>query len=171
MPDEPSGGAGWLHRMFSNLSVATPAPTAIQELRAVIATVDKLATCTAAIARMVENVSNKLPGILTRLAKEAAEDNIFVRAVPKTAAQVAVQHAQAPDGPRSWWVVYIGREPGIYPTLEDADLQIKGCPNQQYRRKGSKKEALAYYKLLHEANEVEKMSEDGRAALSRELDL
>ncbi|KAJ6537889.1 hypothetical protein B0H19DRAFT_1078996 [Mycena capillaripes] len=101
----------------------------------------------------------KLPGILTRLAEEAAEDNIFVRAVPKTAAQVAVQHAQAPDGPRSWWVVYIGREPGIYPTLEDADLQIKGCPNQQYRRKGSKKEALAYYKLLHEANEVEKWVE------------
>jgi hypothetical protein len=42
---------------------------------------------------------------------------------------------------------------------EEADLQIKGVPNQQYHRSASKSEALALYKQRHQDGLVAKMVE------------
>lgn len=73
--------------------------------------------------------------------------------------------------------MYVGREPGIYTSVyvlfspflsaslilslisEEADLQIKGVPNQQCRRRASKSEALALYKQRHQDGLVAKMVE------------
>jgi hypothetical protein len=100
----------------------------------------------------------------------------WVRAVAKSPTQVTTLNAGVPDGSRHCWVVYVGREPGIYyimcvprplsPSLpnpfwpsKEADHQIKGCPGQQYRRKGSKSEALASYAHWFQEEKVEKWVE------------
>ncbi|KAJ6632047.1 hypothetical protein B0H10DRAFT_2206459 [Mycena sp. CBHHK59/15] len=133
-------------------------PAAV-ELRAAIAAVEKLLNCADSLTRTAEELQDKLSLVLNRLNEEAAADNVFVRAVPKTPAQVTAEHEEVPDGSRTWWVVYIGREPGLYTTIEQADVQIKGCPNQQYRRKTSKIEALAFYEHMYKNNQVEKWVE------------
>lgn len=42
---------------------------------------------------------------------------------------------------------------------EAADAQIKGCPNQQYRRRASKVEALNLYRQMWDDGEVAKWAE------------
>ncbi|KAJ7921489.1 hypothetical protein B0H13DRAFT_2318386 [Mycena leptocephala] len=144
---------------MTNTPAATTALTARDELRAVITTVDKLFARSIAAAHTAEGIKTKLSDILKRLNEEAAADNVFVRAVPKTPKQVVAENADAHNGSRSWWVVFVGREPGIYSTLEEANLQIKGCPGQECRCKGSKAEALAYYRMQYEGNLVQKWVE------------
>ncbi|KAJ6609624.1 hypothetical protein B0H10DRAFT_2225752 [Mycena sp. CBHHK59/15] len=151
---------------MTSFPAATTAPSASDQLRAVLATVDKLATqvdkladCADAIADLASSVQAKLPAILKQLHEEAAEDNIFMRAIPKSPAEVAADHARAADGSRPWWVVFVGREPGIYDTVEEANRQVKGCPNQECRRKGSKQEALNFYELMYGKDRVQKWVE------------
>ncbi|KAJ6546149.1 hypothetical protein B0H10DRAFT_1969748 [Mycena sp. CBHHK59/15] len=106
-----------------------------------------------------KELHDKLPAILARLNEEAAEDNVFVRVVAKTPPKLRLCTPRPADGSRAWWVVFVGRDPGIYDTLEAANVQIKGCPNQEYRRKGSKQEALAFYQLMYDNKQVEKWVE------------
>ncbi|KAJ7799630.1 hypothetical protein B0H14DRAFT_3491451 [Mycena olivaceomarginata] len=86
-------------------------------------------------------------------------DKTWVRVVAKTPTAVATEHSSAPSGSRPWWVVFVGREPGLYSTIEAADAQIKGCPNQQYRRKADKVEALNFYVQKYNEGAVEKWVE------------
>jgi hypothetical protein len=96
--------------------------------------------------------------------------------VAKSPATVTAEHADALDGSRTWWVVYVGREPGLYTTVyvhffsmplyyltfhgsEQANAQTKGCPNQQCRKKTSKSEALLFYQQKWGENEVRKWNE------------
>jgi hypothetical protein len=77
-----------------------------------------------------------LPDILDKLDAEAAADcthsfmekernltyafgrvGVFVRGVAKSPTVVAAEHTDAPDGSRTWWVIYVGREPGLYTTM------------------------------------------------------
>ncbi|KAJ7886285.1 hypothetical protein B0H13DRAFT_1889304 [Mycena leptocephala] len=146
---------------MSHLPAATSAlPNARQELRALIATVDKLFSRSLATAHTAEAIKAKLSDITDSLDEEAPPpDPVFVRDVAKTPGQVEAENAHIPNGTRPWWVVFVGREPGIYSTVEAADLQIKGCPGQEYRRKGSKAEALSYYRMQYDGNLVKKWVE------------
>ncbi|KAJ7657373.1 hypothetical protein DFH06DRAFT_1328185 [Mycena polygramma] len=138
---------------------ATTAPSAHEELRAVIATVTELLGQAHALTTVVQELYDRLPVLVDLFNEEAADDNVFVRAPAKTPAQVAAEHTNEPDGSRPWWVVFVGREPGLYTTIESANAQIKGCPGQEYRRKTSKGEALAFYELKHDQKRVEKWVE------------
>ena len=51
------------------------------------------------------------------------------------------------------------RSPSPSPS-ESADFQIKGVPNQQYRRKASKAEAMAFYQAQYEEGLVVKYIEN-----------
>ncbi|KAJ7089405.1 hypothetical protein C8R44DRAFT_892362 [Mycena epipterygia] len=146
--------------MTDNSTTATTTTSSPdQELEVMIATIAKLTQRSAAMTRALTDVHQKLPGLIERLHTGSASDAIFVRAVPKTPTQVEHEHATAPTGSRTWWVVYVGREPGLYTTSEEADDQVKGCPNQQYRRKANKEEALLFYTSLFNAGKVEKWVE------------
>ncbi|KAJ6614214.1 hypothetical protein B0H10DRAFT_2221524 [Mycena sp. CBHHK59/15] len=134
---------------------ATHAPTIRQDLGALVATVAKFTVRADSLSGMGRDLQDKLSDILDQLKKEDADDHLFIREPAKDPATVKAEHASEPDGSRPWWVVYIGREPGLYNTIDAANAQIKGCPNQQYRRKGSKGEALLFYKLMYEDNAVE----------------
>ncbi|KAJ7906817.1 hypothetical protein B0H13DRAFT_2333065 [Mycena leptocephala] len=113
----------------------------------------------AAITTVEKLLDYQLPPLMDNLNEEVAANHVWVRVVAKTPQQVEAEHEAVPHGSRPWWVVFIGREPGLYTTIEQADLQIKGCPNQQYRRKSSKFEALSFYRLMHDNNKVEKWVE------------
>ncbi|KAJ7802011.1 hypothetical protein B0H14DRAFT_3488962 [Mycena olivaceomarginata] len=155
------------------ISSSPPASSASEELMAVFATLDELSlralTLTRgarelmrgadAMTRVAQDLQLRLPKALDKQNEDAAADNVWVRAVAKTPPTVAAEHAHAPDGHRIWYVVFVGREPGLYTTVEEADAQIKGCPNQQYRRKMSKREALDAYSAKYEAGEVAKWVE------------
>ncbi|KAJ7902927.1 hypothetical protein B0H13DRAFT_2335448 [Mycena leptocephala] len=147
---------------MTSLSTATAAPNVPnprEVLGEAIATVEKLLDCADSLTRLAESLQDQLPLLLNSLNEEATADNVWVRVVAKTPEQVEAEHEAVPHGSRPWWVVYIGRDPGLYTTIEQADRQIKGCPNQQYRRKSSKFEALSYYRLMYENNEVQKWVE------------
>ncbi|KAJ6487389.1 hypothetical protein C8R47DRAFT_1216166 [Mycena vitilis] len=144
---------------MTSFPAATTAPSAHEELRAVIAAVTELLDKAHELTTSAQALYDRLPGLIDLINEEAAEDNIFVRASAKTLAQVTAEHLNEPDGSRPWWVVYVGREPGLYTTIEAANRQIKGCPGQEYRKKSSKVEALAFYALMHEDNAVEKWVE------------
>ncbi|KAJ6483369.1 hypothetical protein C8R45DRAFT_931978 [Mycena sanguinolenta] len=105
----------------------------------------------------------ELPVILDRFSEEEATDrkclplthltdaqcifsDVWVRVNALTPNKVEEIHVDEEDGIRDWWIVYIGREPNIYKTKEEADAQVKGCPIQQYRLRNSKQEALTYYR-------------------------
>ncbi|KAJ6515215.1 hypothetical protein C8R45DRAFT_1086429 [Mycena sanguinolenta] len=104
--------------------------------------------------------SERVPVIVRLLDLPAAEEETPARTwtagTPRTPAQVAAEHANVAEGSRSLWVVFVRREPGVYTTIESADLQIKGVPNQQYRRKSSKSEALQFYREKYDAGQVQK---------------
>ncbi|KAJ6515213.1 hypothetical protein C8R45DRAFT_919293 [Mycena sanguinolenta] len=87
---------------------------------------------------------------------DASLSGTWTAGTPRTPAQVAAEHANVAEGSRSLWVVFVRREPGVYTTIESADLQIKGVPNQQYRRKSSKSEALQFYREKYDAGQVQK---------------
>ncbi|KAJ7880126.1 hypothetical protein B0H13DRAFT_2345745 [Mycena leptocephala] len=137
----------------------TEPPTARQELVALLAAADKLAERASSLNRTARKIQDRLPDILDKLDAEAAADRVFVRGVAKSPATVTAEHADALDGSRTWWVVYVGREPGLYTTVEQANAQTKGCPNQQCRKKTSKSEALLFYQQKWGENEVRKWNE------------
>ncbi|KAJ7818076.1 hypothetical protein B0H14DRAFT_3474135 [Mycena olivaceomarginata] len=152
-------------------SLATNVISSREELMAAITTVDELVvravrlTRTAQVlTRTAEDVVRtaqdlqvmRLPILLDRQNECEAEDHIWVRATAKSPHQVGLDHANASDGQRVWYIVYVGREPGLYDTVTP---RSKGCPGQQYRRKTSKREALDFYRAKFEANEVAKWVE------------
>ncbi|KAJ7318328.1 hypothetical protein DFH08DRAFT_819935 [Mycena albidolilacea] len=178
MPAQPVPAPATNHAPVPNPALQPPPPNPRRELMVVLANVDHLVIRARKLTRAAEQIQSKrlqsavlllklnlthaeaLPAILDRLNEEEAEDNIWVRAVAKTPAQVAAEHINFPDGTQQWWIVYVGREPGIYSTLEEATAQTIKCPNQQWRsRKGGKREALDFYRTRYDANEVVKWVE------------
>ncbi|KAK7005560.1 hypothetical protein R3P38DRAFT_2794723 [Favolaschia claudopus] len=143
---------------------STP-PDAIQELhiqRYVSAALDEVLVNSSKVQRNAVEIQQRVLAVHDRLEKEQAiaqdrsSSPLWRNETAATPSEVAKIHKKVADGSRTWWVVYVGREPGLYTT---SDAQIKGCPNQQYRRKASKKEALNFYKEKYEAGEVEKWVE------------
>ncbi|KAJ7896407.1 hypothetical protein B0H14DRAFT_3425775 [Mycena olivaceomarginata] len=151
------------------VTASNTAAAAHDELMAVLATVDQLVVRSMRTTAAAQELQLKLPALVARIEQieaaqppaDAQEESqvTWVPGVPKTPAHVTAEHAAAPSGSRSWYVVYVGREPGLYTTVEEADFQIKGVPGQQYRRCANKAEALALYTAKHIAGEVDKLVE------------
>ncbi|KAJ6479432.1 hypothetical protein C8R47DRAFT_1218990 [Mycena vitilis] len=125
-----------------------------EALHAALARVDNLLQKAQAVTALAEELRDILENVVPE------SDSIFFRDPhPKTPAQVAAEYADEADGTRPWWVVYVGREPGVYTTSEAADAQTKGCPGQQQRRRESKSEALALYARHYDEDQVRKWVE------------
>ncbi|KAJ7602954.1 hypothetical protein DFH06DRAFT_1350773 [Mycena polygramma] len=142
-------------------TAALPLP-AHQQLGALLATVKRLVSRADALSCTALQVQDQMDDLLETLDQDEPDtDNLWVRQVAKTPAQVEAEHRNSPDGSRPCYVVYVGREPGLYFTHEEADAQIKGVPNQQYRRRASKAEGLFLYTQFYEnvPTKVEKWEE------------
>ncbi|KAF8143735.1 hypothetical protein K438DRAFT_1783436 [Mycena galopus ATCC 62051] len=126
-----------------------------REMMAVLGAVDELVLRAARVTRVAQDLQATLPELFARV--DAVDRGDWVRDDdPKTPAQVEAQYANLPDGRRDMWVVYVGREPGVYDTNEAADFHVKGCPGQQYRKRTSKREALNFYAEKYALREVQK---------------
>ncbi|KAK6981629.1 hypothetical protein R3P38DRAFT_3460250 [Favolaschia claudopus] len=85
---------------------------------------------------------------------------LFVRGIPQTPAEVERNHP--PGSGETWYVVILGREPGLYATALDADHQCNGVPHQYKVKKTSRVDALSLYRSLYNGPDgegVEKWNE------------
>ncbi|KAK7017279.1 hypothetical protein R3P38DRAFT_3201682 [Favolaschia claudopus] len=62
-----------------------------------------------------------------------------------------------------WYVVCVGRMPGLYPDAEKADVQVLGVPDQSRRKVSGRVAALAYYRQMYEDDKVMCLFEDPAA--------
>ncbi|KAJ7099161.1 hypothetical protein C8R44DRAFT_747849 [Mycena epipterygia] len=141
--------------------LATAAPTPAQELEALVALVAQLPAASLEATRLSVEVQAKLPTIAAKLAASdaqlaaaqlaatsdasAAADTtpLFVRHTPKTPSELQAEFP--PGSSEVWYVVIIGREPGLYRTATEANDQCNGVPNQFKEKRKSRCEALAWY--------------------------
>ncbi|KAK7055698.1 hypothetical protein R3P38DRAFT_3170372 [Favolaschia claudopus] len=85
---------------------------------------------------------------------------LFVRGIPKTPAELERDHP--PGSGEVWYVVILGREPGLYAKAADADYQCNGIPHQYKVKKTSRTDAISCYRSLYNGPEgkgVEKWNE------------
>ncbi|KAJ7095999.1 hypothetical protein C8R43DRAFT_964418 [Mycena crocata] len=148
--------------------MTTTAPTPTQELEALLALVGRLSKVSLEATRLTVDIQTRLPAVValssdaaaaaataaaltahtTAITAAAAACN-FVRRTPKTPAELT---AAFPEGSGEvWYVVLIGREPGLYRTSTEADKLCNGVPGQEKAKKKSLREALAWYRDAYNA--------------------
>ncbi|KAJ6631939.1 hypothetical protein B0H10DRAFT_1937677 [Mycena sp. CBHHK59/15] len=88
----------------------------------------------------------------------------FVQGTPRTPTQLEAAHPPGSGDFQTWHVVIRGREPGLYASVEEADAQVLGVPNQFRQKKTSRVEALAFYRLKYTDQKVEKWTDAPAAA-------
>ncbi|KAJ7637794.1 hypothetical protein B0H17DRAFT_1197422 [Mycena rosella] len=166
-----------------HVSATTSASTSSsQEMNALITLVARLSAVSLEATRLAVEVQAKLPAVIASeaaaavaveaaatTAKATAEavaaanagtasddddpDPVWVRRTPITPAALAARH---PDGTGEvWYVVTIGREPGLYRTPDEANAQCDGVPFQQKEKRKTRREALAWYASRYNAADGE----------------
>ncbi|KAJ7076279.1 hypothetical protein B0H15DRAFT_955802 [Mycena belliarum] len=83
-------------------------------------------------------------------------DHLWVKGIALTPDQLEASFGPGVGDEQTWHVVCIGREPGLYASPTEANLQIEGVPNQFREKKKSRVEALAFYRHWYESARVEK---------------
>ncbi|KAJ7097251.1 hypothetical protein B0H15DRAFT_797931 [Mycena belliarum] len=83
-------------------------------------------------------------------------DHLWVKGIALTPDQLEASFGPGVGDEQTWHVVCIGREPGLYASPTEANLQIEGVPNQFREKKKSRVEALAFYRHRYESARVEK---------------
>ncbi|KAJ7683803.1 hypothetical protein B0H17DRAFT_1204939 [Mycena rosella] len=90
---------------------------------------------------------------------DATDNAIWAQGDPRTPAQMEALFPPGPNDGRPFQVVCIGREPGLYATADEANVQLLGVPNQFRLKKDTRAEALAYYRFQYNAGKVQKWTE------------
>ncbi|KAJ7655489.1 hypothetical protein B0H17DRAFT_1146427 [Mycena rosella] len=87
-------------------------------------------------------------------------DLLWVQGVALTPAQLEAKFGPGGLGDDlPWQVVCIGREPGLYASVDNTNDQLNGVPNQFRAKKQTRVEALAFYRHRYEAGKVQKWNE------------
>ncbi|KAJ6510908.1 hypothetical protein C8R45DRAFT_1162116 [Mycena sanguinolenta] len=61
---------------------------------------------------------------------------------------------------KTWHVVCIGRQPGLYGEPEDAEEQVRGVPSQSRCKVVGRAAALAHYRQMYESGKVMRLTEE-----------
>ncbi|KAJ7104996.1 hypothetical protein C8R44DRAFT_746235 [Mycena epipterygia] len=155
---------------------ATTASTPAQEMDALIAQVADLSKLALKMTQHCIDLHDNIPRIvglqvaakvaaeLDALADAAAapapaEDGAFVELPAPTPDELDALFPPGTGEFQVWYVVCIGREPGLYASHTDADNQVRGVPNQFRMKKSSLREALDFYRWKYTHQEVKKMIE------------
>ncbi|KAJ6570823.1 hypothetical protein DFH09DRAFT_1312866 [Mycena vulgaris] len=166
---------------MSNLPQATSAPTPAQELAALVAQVADLSQLALDLTAKCIDINQQLPIVVaSQVAAAVAEltrtfffsflcytlayllaiaDVEFVEGVAITPDALEALFPPGVGDYQSWYVVCIGREPGLYPSSEEADDQVTGVPHQFRRKKNGRQEALNFYRAKYVSGQVVKMTE------------
>ncbi|KAJ7082865.1 hypothetical protein B0H15DRAFT_803002 [Mycena belliarum] len=83
-------------------------------------------------------------------------DHVWVKGIALTPDQMEASFGPGVGDEQTWQVVCIGREPGLYASATEANLQIEGVPNQFREKRKSRVEALSFYRHRYESNRVAK---------------
>ncbi|KAJ7442102.1 hypothetical protein B0H11DRAFT_2251729 [Mycena galericulata] len=168
---------------------ATNTPTPEEELAALVAQVGALSKLALDMTRSCIDISDSIPRIVraqvippiakilppgplfdsiprivraqvdAAIAKILPPGPLFFRSVAPTPAQIEARFPPGTGDNQPWYVVCIGRSPGLYATSQEADDQVNGVPNQSRKKKDSRQEALLYYRSQYEIGEVMQVSE------------
>ncbi|KAJ7694606.1 hypothetical protein B0H17DRAFT_1199136 [Mycena rosella] len=86
-------------------------------------------------------------------------DPLWVQGTAITPDELEAQFGPGLGDNLPWQVVCIGREPGLYASVDDANDQLNGVPNQFRQKKSTRLEALAFYRHRYSCGKVEKWTE------------
>ncbi|KAJ7114638.1 hypothetical protein C8R43DRAFT_1138297 [Mycena crocata] len=153
-------------------TAATTAPTPAEELAAVLAQVAVVTKLSVDMTKLCIDLHQKIPVLVARSAAAAAAPPVapavaaplFIEGVARTPAQLEAAFPPGHGDKLQWYVVCIGREPGLYATSDESERQVNGIPRQFRIRKGSRVEALNFYRERYEEQAVSKINEAPPAA-------
>ncbi|KAK6978072.1 hypothetical protein R3P38DRAFT_3236165 [Favolaschia claudopus] len=94
----------------------------------------------------------------TLLGGEVVTQAAFVEGEADTPSTVAARYENQIKG-SNYWVVLVGRNPGVYPSSKDANAQVLGVPNNSWVKKSGFDAALAHYRDNYPHN-VKKLAEE-----------
>ncbi|KAJ6528818.1 hypothetical protein B0H19DRAFT_1083162 [Mycena capillaripes] len=144
--------------MANPSSLTTTAPTPKQELAALIAQVAELSKTALDVTRHCIDLNERIPRVV-RAQVDAAIGQLtpapaFVQGVAPTPAELEAAFPPGRSDSQAWYVVCVGRQPGMYATFEEADAQVLGVPGQKRRKMTGRGPALAYYRQMYAQNDV-----------------
>ncbi|KAJ6596598.1 hypothetical protein B0H10DRAFT_2232385 [Mycena sp. CBHHK59/15] len=143
---------------------ATNAPTPDEEMAALLAQVAALSKLALDVTRHCININDQIPRVIrAQVDKAVAEIHPaspeFVLGITPTPDELEAKFPPGHGDNQTWYVVCVGRRPGLHATSEEADAQVLGVPHQFRRKKDSHVEALAFYRHKHSLGEVMQISE------------
>ncbi|KAK7029971.1 hypothetical protein R3P38DRAFT_3188896 [Favolaschia claudopus] len=109
-----------------------------------------------AIAR---HTSMAQANLSTLLGGESVTQVAFVEGTAESPSTVAARYENQIKG-SFYWVVLVGRNPGLYPSADAANRQVLGVPNNSWLRKQGFEAALEHYRDNYPHN-VKKLVEEG----------
>ncbi|KAJ7858790.1 hypothetical protein B0H13DRAFT_2571223 [Mycena leptocephala] len=139
---------------------ATTAATPEEELAALLVRVADLSRLSVSITQHCFQLQERIPAVVAAhvaaLSPGAPEFEVGVAITPKALER------RFPPGVgdlATWYVVAVGREPGLFISSDEAEDQVKGVPNFCREKKKSRREALDFYRHKYEHREVMKLTE------------
>ncbi|KAJ7292451.1 hypothetical protein C8J57DRAFT_1489959 [Mycena rebaudengoi] len=103
----------------------------------------QLVASTVESTRLAIEVQNRLPAVMAAsLGRSSGPPFTSGVAIPPDALETFIP----PNSGEIWYVVIVGREPGLYRTPAEANHQTHGVPGQFSQKKTSRHEALAFYR-------------------------
>ncbi|KAJ7774397.1 hypothetical protein B0H14DRAFT_2965332 [Mycena olivaceomarginata] len=109
------------------------------------------------------DLTDKIPRVVRAQVEaaiaEVSPPTAFVQGVAPTPAQLEAQFPLGRSDNQAWYVVCIGRQPGLYATPDEADAQVLGVPNQSRRKVVGRVPALAYYRQMYDLQRVMRLTE------------
>ncbi|KAJ7070283.1 hypothetical protein B0H15DRAFT_944731 [Mycena belliarum] len=134
------------------------------DIAALVFQVALLSQSALALAQRSVEIHTQLPlafqaAVAEAVAAALPTPNVWTSGTPRTPDEVEAAHPPGSGDDVAYHVVYAGREPGIYSSVPQSDAQVHGVPAAKRSRKGSRREALAFYRLMYESQQVEKWVE------------
>ncbi|KAJ7607987.1 hypothetical protein B0H17DRAFT_1199197 [Mycena rosella] len=151
------------------MNASTTSPTPTPELAALVAQVHALSKLALNMTRLTMDISNAIPDVVAAEVARAIDDAtppgpMFLHGIARTPNQIDALFPLGTGDHQAWYVVVVGREPGLYGSSVETDAQVNGIPNQFRRRKTSRREALDFYRQEYNAGRVDKITEVPGAA-------
>ncbi|KAJ6532227.1 hypothetical protein DFH09DRAFT_1408551 [Mycena vulgaris] len=146
------------------MNTSTTTPTPAQELAALVAKVAALSKLALEMTKLTMDIDDAIPHVIASQVAEAVEalqppPPQFVEGVAYTPAQMDTMFPPGFGDHQAWYVVIVGREPGLYCSSVAADAEVNGVPGQFRQKKASRIEALAFYRNRYNDNAVVKLNE------------
>ncbi|KAJ7808205.1 hypothetical protein B0H14DRAFT_3482605 [Mycena olivaceomarginata] len=150
--------------MAQNFTATTIAPTSEQEMASLVSKVTAMSKLALDMTRLCIEINDKLPAVVqgqvvAALASVAPLGPVFHHSAAPLPDEIDAMFPAGYGEHQAWYVVCVGRRPGLYASYADADDQVRGVPKQSRKKKDSLQEALLYYRTQYRQGECERVSE------------